>query len=227
MEVLAGAPLRAVLLDLDGTLLDTAPDLAAAANAMLAGQGLGPLPERVIRDFIGQGIPRLVERCLVAAGLALPCAQLETALRSFGAHYARHNGRSSVPYPDVLEALKRLRATPLKLACVTNKAAAFTAPLLEKTGLARFFDAVSTADQAGARKPHPAPFLHACRVLGVLPSEAVAIGDSANDAEGARAAGCRVLLVSYGYSEGRDVREIDSDGVVATLAEVADLLIRP
>lgn len=194
---------------------------------MLAGQGLDPLPERTVRDFIGQGIPRFVERSLVAAGLALPCATLEPALRSFGAHYARMNGAASRPFPGVIEALETMRAASLKLACVTNKAAAFTAPLLEKTGLARFFDAVSTADQAGARKPDPAPFLHACRLLGVAPREAVAIGDSANDAEGARAAGCRVLLVSYGYSEGRDVREIESDGVAATLAEAADLLIRP
>ncbi|MGD9953381.1 MAG: HAD-IA family hydrolase, partial [Burkholderiales bacterium] len=183
LEVLAGAPPRAVLLDLDGTLLDTAPDLAAAVNAMLAGQGLAPLPEPTVRDFIGQGIARLVERSLVAAGLALPCATLEPALRSFGAHYARLNGRASRPFPGVPEALERMRAASLKLACVTNKAAAFTAPLLEKAGLARHFDAVSTADQAGARKPDPAPFLHACRLLGVAPAEAVAIGDSANDAD--------------------------------------------
>jgi len=196
-------------------------------NAMLAGQGLAPLPEPTVRDFIGQGIARLVERSLVAAGLALPCATLEPALRSFGAHYARLNGRASRPFPGVPEALERMRAASLKLACVTNKAAAFTAPLLEKAGLARHFDAVSTADQAGARKPDPAPFLHACRLLGVAPAEAVAIGDSANDADGARAAGCRVLLVSYGYSEGRDVRSIESDGVVASLQAAADLLIRP
>lgn len=192
---------------------------------MLAEQGLDPLPERTVRDFIGQGIARLVERSLVAAGLALPCATLEPALRSFGAHYARVNGTACRPFPGVPEALERMRTASLKLACVTNKAAAFTAPLLEKTGLARYFDAVSTADQAGARKPDPAPFLHACRRLGVPPAEAVAIGDSANDAEGARAAGCRVLLVSYGYSEGRDVREIASDGVVASLEEAVDRIL--
>jgi phosphoglycolate phosphatase len=219
------APVRAVLLDLDGTLLDTAPDLAAAINAMLAGQGLEPLPERVIRDFIGQGIPRLVERSLVAAGLPLPCAQLEPALRDFGAHYKRLNGRTSRPFPGVVEALERMRAANLRLACVTNKAAAFTAPLLEKTGLAPLLDAVVTSDQVGARKPDPAPFLHACRLLQVAPAEAVVIGDSANDAEGARAAGCKVLLVSYGYSEGRDVRSMGADGVVATLGEAAHRLL--
>jgi phosphoglycolate phosphatase len=217
--------IKAALLDLDGTLLDTAPDLAAAANAMLAEQGLAPLPADAVRDFIGQGIAKLVERCLQAAGLALPCARLEPALRSFAAHYARVNGRASQPFPGVTEALARMRAASLRLACVTNKAQAFTAPLLAKTGLAPYFDAVVTADQAGARKPHPAPFLHACKALAVAPAEATVIGDSANDAEGARAAGCRVLLVTYGYSEGRDVRSLDADGVVATLGEAADRLL--
>ncbi|MDH5577897.1 MAG: phosphoglycolate phosphatase, partial [Betaproteobacteria bacterium] len=213
-----------VLLDLDGTLLDTAPDLAAAVNAMLSGQGLDPLPESTVRDLIGRGIPQLVEKSLVAAGLPLTC-ELEPALISFGGHYARLNGRASRPYPGVLEALERMRAAGLKLACVTNKASAFTAPLLEKTGLAPLLDAVVSADQVDRRKPHPEPFLHACRMLQVRPAEAVVIGDSANDAEGARAAGCRVLLVTYGYSEGRDVRSLDSDGVVATFAEAADRLI--
>lgn len=217
--------LRAVLLDLDGTLLDTAPDLAAAANAMLAEQGLAPLPAGVIRGFIGHGIAHLVESCLQSSGNPLACARLEPALRSFGAHYARCNGRESRPFPGVPEALARLRAASFGLACVTNKASAFTTPLLDKTGLAAYLDAVVTADQAGARKPHPAPFLRACEALGVAPSEALVIGDSANDAEGARAAGCRVLLVSYGYSEGRDVKSLDADGVVATLGEAADRLL--
>jgi len=216
---------RAVLLDLDGTLLDTAPDLAAAANAMLAEQGLAPLPAEAVREFIGSGIAKLVERCLQASGLALACARLEPALRSFGHHYARLNGTASQPFPGVVEALARMRDAGLRLACVTNKAAAFTLPLLEKSRLSPYLDAVVTADQVGKRKPDPAPFLHACHALGASPGESVVIGDSANDAQGARAAGCRVLLVSYGYSEGRDVRAIDSDGVVATLGEAAERLL--
>ena len=166
-----------------------------------------------------------MERSLQATGVALPCARLESALASFGAHYRRLNGRNSAAFPGITEALERMRAARLRLACVTNKAAAFTAPLLEKTGLAPYFDSVVTADQVGARKPHPGAFLHACRTLSVAPSEAAVIGDSANDAQAARAAGCPVLLVSYGYSEGRDVRTLDSDGVVASLAEAAERLI--
>jgi len=191
---------------------------------MLAGQGLKPLPERVVRDFIGQGIPHLVERCLAEAGVPLACVQMESALRSFGAHYRTFNGRASRPFPGVIEALQRMRAASLRLACVTNKAEAFTTPLLEKSGLAPLLDAVVTSDQVGRRKPHPEPFLHACRLLEVEPGDAVVIGDSANDAEGARAAGIRVLLVSYGYSEGRDVRSLGADGVVASLGEAAGLI---
>jgi len=192
---------------------------------MLAGLGLEPLAASVVRDFIGRGIPYFVERCLAEAGLPLACAQLEPALRSFGDHYRRFNGRSSRPFPGVVDGLQRLRAASLKLACVTNKASAFTAPLLEASGLAPLLDAVVTADQVGRRKPHPDPFLYACSMLQVAPAHAVVIGDSANDAEGARAAGCRVLLVSYGYSEGRDVRALDADGVVATLGEAADVIL--
>jgi phosphoglycolate phosphatase len=217
--------IKAVLIDLDGTLLDTAPELAAAVNAMLADLRLPALAAGTVRDFIGSGIPRLVERSLQAAGLALPCAHFERALRSFGAHYRRLNGTTAAPFPGVVEGLERMRAGGLRLACVTNKAAAFTAPLLDKSGIAPLFDTVVSADQAGARKPHPAAFLFACRALEVEPAGAAVIGDSANDAEGARAAGCRVLLVSYGYSEGRDVRTLDSDGVVASLGEAAGLLL--
>lgn len=216
---------RAVLLDLDGTLLDTAPDIAAAANAMLAEQGLPPLPAGTVRDFIGSGIPKLVERCLQASGFALACARWEGALRSFATHYDKLNGRSSAPFPGVVAALERMRGAGLRLACVTNKASAFTLPLLEKSGLSPYLSAVVTPDQAGRRKPDPAPFLHACRILEASPGESVVIGDSANDAEGARAAGCGVLLVSYGYSEGRDVRTLDCDGVFDTFGEAAERLV--
>lgn len=215
--------IRAVLLDLDGTLLDTAPDLGAAANAMLADLKLAPLSEVTVRDFIGQGIERLVQRCLAAAGGA---ADAEAAAReSFMQHYARCNGSAARPYPGVVEGLARMREAGLRLACVTNKAQAFTLPLLERTGLAPSLDTVVTADQVGARKPDPGPFIEACRRLGVPAGEAAVVGDSENDARGARAAGCRVLLVPYGYSEGRDVRSIDSDGIVATLSQAADTFI--
>jgi phosphoglycolate phosphatase len=177
---------------------------------------------------VGKGIENLVRCCLEASGGAPPsAAALAAGLARFGVHYARENGIAARPYPGVREGLAALRAAGLLLACVTNKAGRFTRPLLEATGLAPSLDVVVTADEVGRRKPDPAPFLQACRLLGVAPGEAAVIGDSANDAEGARAAGCRVYLVPYGYSEGADVRAIESDGIVESLAHAASLLEPP
>jgi phosphoglycolate phosphatase len=217
--------IRAALVDLDGTLLDTAPDLASAANAMLGELGMQALEPGQVRDFIGKGIRALVRRCLASAGVRSPDESLyESALELFARHYERLNGSASTPYPGVEEGLAAMKSRGLRLACVTNKASRYTDPLLASTRLARYFDQVVTSDRAGRRKPDPEPFLFACRALGVAPPEAAVIGDSANDAEGGRAAGCRVLLVPYGYREGQDVRSIECDGIVASLIDAANLL---
>lgn len=217
--------IRATLIDLDGTLLDTAPDIAAAANATLAELGMRGIGAGEVREFIGQGIAALVRRCLESvAGRTSVEPLFESALTRFTLHYERLNGSASSPFPGVEEGLAVMRARGLRLACVTNKAARFTGPLLASSGLARYFDQVVTSDQVGRRKPDPDPFLFACRALGVAPPEAAVIGDSANDAEGGRRAGCRVLLVPYGYREGQDVRDIECDGIVASLIDAADLL---
>ncbi len=217
--------IRAALVDLDGTLLDTAPDLASAANAMLDELGMQRLDPGQVRDFIGKGIRALVRRCLASAGGQSPNDSLyESALELFAQHYERLNGSSSTPYPGVEEGLAAMKSRGLRLACVTNKASRYTDPLLASSRLAGYFDQVVTSDRAGRRKPDPEPFLFACRALGVSPPEAAVIGDSANDAEGGRAAGCRVLLVPYGYREGQDVRSIECDGIVASLIDAANLL---
>jgi phosphoglycolate phosphatase len=202
--------------------------LAAAANAMLTERGLAPLAPETVRDFIGQGIGPLVWRCLNAAAAVTPeDSRFEEALECFAAHYGRLNGVAARPFPGVVEGLERMRQAKLRLACVTNKAMRFTRPLLEKTDLARYFDAVVTSDDVTHRKPHPEPFLLACGRLGAVPPATIVIGDSANDAQGARAAGCRVLLVPYGYREGRELGEIECDGVVTSLAHAAETLTRP
>jgi phosphoglycolate phosphatase len=216
------ARVRAALIDLDGTLLDTAPDLAAAMNAALEESGLAPIEAQRARDFIGKGIANLVRRSLeLSRGSPVPEALFGSVHACFETHYTRLNGSASSAYPGVREGLASLREAGLKLACVTNKAARFTHALLESSGLAGLLDAVVTPESAGTRKPDPGPFLFACRQLGVAPAQAVAVGDSLNDSQGARAAGCRFLLVPYGYREGRDVREIPADGIVATLLDAA------
>lgn len=215
--------LRAALLDLDGTLMDTVPDLASAANAMRVELGMSTLREDVIATFVGKGIENLVRRTLAGVQEAEENpVGFDEALASFKRNYHVVNGEKSVVFDGVLEGLMALRALGLKLAVVTNKPEEYTLPLLRNTGVAALFDAVVSGDTCARKKPDPLPMQHACELLGVDPSEAVAIGDSVNDALAARAAGCAVLAVPYGYNEGRDVRTLDVDAIVPTLVDAAD-----
>jgi phosphoglycolate phosphatase len=213
---------RAVLFDLDGTLLDSAPDLAAAANAMLGELGLPGRDPAVIATYIGKGIPRLVERTLAGSldATADPAA-LARALPIYERHYAAESGRRSVPFPGVVEGLHALRAAGVPLACITNKAERFTVDLLRRTALDGFFDVLMCGDTVARKKPDPEPVLAACGRLGVAPADALMIGDSANDVQAARAAGCPVWCVPYGYNEGRPVESLDCDAFVPDLAEAA------
>jgi len=217
-------PIRAVLIDLDGTLLDTVPDLADAANAMLAELGRLTLSQDAIRDFVGKGIPNLVGRCLGYPGES-DAPEAREALALFKRHYAAVNGRKTRIYPGVPEGLRALRAAGLKTACVTNKAGAFTEQLLAATGLDRLLDLTVSGDTLAEKKPHPLPFLHLCERFGIAPAEALVVGDSRNDVAGARAAGCPVFCVPYGYSEGEDVRDLGADAIVGTLEEAASRLL--
>jgi phosphoglycolate phosphatase len=213
----------AVLLDLDGTLLDTVPDIAHAANAMRADLGLPPLAQSQIASFVGRGVDTLILRTLAADlhGAEVPQALFERGRASFYPHYHAVNGQKAVLFDGVLPGLHLLQAMGLKLAIVTNKATEFTLPLLERTGLSGFMQAVVCGDTLAQRKPHPAPMLHACALLGSTPARSVAVGDSIHDAESARAAGCSVLAVPYGYNEGNSVQTLDVDAIVETIEAAA------
>jgi phosphoglycolate phosphatase len=217
--------IAAVMIDLDGTLLDTVPDIAAAAGRMLAALGLPARTLEEIRSFIGSGIPNLVQCCLQASAGATraPALQAE-ALTLFQDFYLEESGRRSAVYPGVLEGLAQMRAMRLRLACVTNKAARFTLPLLEQKGLAPNFELVVSGDTLARKKPDPMQLAHICAAFALAPEKVLLIGDSANDALAARAAGCPVLCVSYGYSEGGDVHNIDCDAIVGSLSEAANIL---
>ena len=210
-------PIRSVTIDLDGTLLDTVPDLAAAANAMLRELGRPEYPVDTIAAFIGRGIPKLVARCLPD----LDDAAVEQAQAVFRRHYAVENGRRSALFPGVLEGLQAFRAAGLPMAVITNKAVAFTEPLLIATRLDSWFQFAISGDSLPEKKPHPMPLLHACERMGTSPAENLHIGDSRHDAAAARAAGCPVFLVPYGYNEGEDVQGIDCDAIVTSLMEAA------
>lgn|SRR5690606_20793256 len=218
------AAYRAVLIDLDGTLLDTIPDLAAAANAMLAELQTPQLPLADIATFVGKGTENLVQRCLTDPRVGLPAdpTTVAAALSVFNRHYHAVNGQASRVYPGVLAGLAAFRAQGATLAVVTNKPTEFTLPLLRRSGLSDWFDVVVCGDTCERKKPDPLPLLHACEQLGYPPQQALAIGDSVNDALAARAAGITVLAVPYGYNEGRDIHDLDIDGIVFGIDDAAD-----
>jgi len=223
--------LHGVLIDLDGTLMDTAPDLAAAANRMRADFGLPPLPLERVAAFVGKGAEVLVHRALTDTldGRAEPAA-FSRGRASFYAHYAIENGLQAIVFDRVPQALEQLRHRGLKVACVTNKPKEFTGPLLAKMDLARYFDAVVAGDEVAEKKPHPALLLEACRRMGLQPAEVMLIGDSVNDAQAAHAAGCGCVLVETGYNEGDDVAALAGtqglDAIVATLAEAVHWVLQ-
>ena len=209
---------KVVLFDLDGTLLDSIPDLSEACNRMMLELGRTPYDIEVVRTFVGKGMVNLVRRCLAGSGSATE-VEVDAAVNIFRRHYAVVNGQWTTLYAGVVPALEALRERGVAMACVTNKPAAFTEPLLERMGIAGFFGATVSGDTLAEKKPHPAPLLHACRLLGFEVADALMIGDSANDAEAARAAGMPVLLVTYGYSEGVPVDSIECDGLLSSLVD--------
>lgn len=213
---------RAVTLDLDGTLLDTLDDLAAGCQGMLAELGLPTRSRAEVATFIGDGMAALVERCLPAdwAGDAVGVTQ---AIAAFKRHYAAANGRGAKLYPGVREGLDMLQAIGLPLAVVTNKPTLFTEPLLAASGLAEYFTTVVCGDTLPNKKPHPQPIEHACALLGCAPGDNLHIGDSRNDILAARAAGSRVCFVTYGYHHGDPVDTASCDALVSNLLEVAQL----
>ena len=228
-ETMLSQPIRAVLFDLDGTLIDTLPDLHAAACAMLNDLGRPPLPLESIRAYVGRGIPNLIKRVL-ANSLHVaedPNPPPPEAVASYRRHYAHENGRNAKVYPGVLEGLASLRAQGVPLGVVTNKADTFIQPLLEQTGLSGYFEVLVGGDRLPKVKPDPMPLVWACGRLGVSPTETLFIGDSINDALAARAAGCPVFLLPYGYNEDRDVHELDCDAIVESVRDAVKLIRTP
>jgi phosphoglycolate phosphatase len=217
----------AVVIDLDGTLLHTAPDLADAAQSMAEELGLPPIDPATVQTFIGNGVSRLVKRVLTRKMEAEPeKAEFARALPVFEKHYLSVVSRKSRAFPGVMDGLAALRDRGFRLACITNKAEKFTIPLLRDRGLYDFFELILCGDTLPRKKPDPMPLLHACEKFNVNPDRLLLIGDSLNDTQAARAAGCHVFVVPYGYNRGRPVTELDADAVVDSLLDAARLISR-
>lgn len=214
--------IRAVAFDLDGTLIDTAPDLHAAANEMLRTIGRPPLPQPIVTKLIGAGISELVERALIETSDGLP---LSPALRAgaeavFRKTYRLHLYERGCVYPGVRPTLEWLGSSGTSLVCITNKERRFATRLLESAELLQYFACVFCADLAEDRKPSPNMLLAACARLGIKPHEMLYVGDSRADIIAAHAAGCRITAVTYGYQDVRSLEELHPDGVIDNLAEV-------
>ncbi|MEJ8840386.1 phosphoglycolate phosphatase [Ramlibacter sp. AN1133] len=222
MPLSASTPLRAAIIDLDGTMVDTLGDFHAALNQMLRELSLPGVPAEAIAGFIGKGTEHLLRSTLAHVGA--PAELYQQAWDRYFDAYRTLNGDWSRVYPGVEEGIAALRAAGLRLACLTNKPGEFARGLLQAKGLAPAFDLVFGGDAFERKKPDPLPLRKACEALGTAPGATLMIGDSANDAAAARAAGCPVVLVTYGYNHGEPVRQVDADGFVDSLAEVAALL---
>ncbi len=220
-----GYDVGAIAFDLDGTLLDTLHDLAAALNALLAERGYPRLDKEAVRPLVGRGIESLVTRGLALARNApAGAAEVAAALAVFEQHYDAVLGRETGLYPGVAEGLERMRAMGIPLAVVTNKAARFVGPHLERAGIAGAFALVIAGDTLPEKKPSAGPLLHAAATFRIAPARLLMVGDSGNDVGAARAAGCPVLVLPYGYSEGTPVQNLGADGIVPSLAAVADIV---
>lgn len=215
---------RGIIFDLDGTLVDSAPDLIGASNRMLSVLGRKTVDPAIARSWIGNGARRLVERALAGDFDGTASAQLmDEAYPLFEQFYREDLCRNSVLYPGARETLAQCHKAGLPLACVTNKPAAFTRPLLEALKVAQYLDPIIAGDDLPQKKPDPMPLRHVAGQWQLATKDCLLVGDSISDFRAARACNMPVMLVSYGYSQGLDLAELGPDAVIDSLAQVAEL----
>lgn len=216
--------IQAIIVDLDGTMVDTVGDFEVALNCCLADLGAPPVGRAFIERTVGKGSEHLIRSTLAEVG-AEP-GLYEAAWARYQHHYLAVNGQYAAVYPGVLQGLTALQRLGLRLACLTNKPTAFARPLLASKGLASFFEVVFGGDAFARKKPDPLPMLKTCEALGVVPAHALMVGDSSNDAAAARGAGCPVVLVDYGYNHGEPVAAAKPDAICKRLDELPAWLQR-
>ena len=216
---------KMILIDVDGTLVDSVPDLAWCVDEMMKQLGREPWGEDRVRDWVGNGVERLVRRALIGQLDGEPDEELfETAYPVFLELYADNTSKRSTLYPGVQEGLDYLSAAGYSLGCVTNKAGQFTLPLLLDLGIYDYFGIVVAGDTLPVKKPDPTPLLYAAEFFGVRPEESLMLGDSKSDVTAARAAGFRIICMSYGYNHGEDIRNYSPDAVIDSMTELKRIL---
>ncbi len=225
--------IQAAMIDLDGTLVDTLGDFEAALNRMLADLDLPAITRSLVERTVGKGSEHLI-RSVLAHQLALPevvnakrlCQNTtadvlyQPAWQRYQHHYAKLNGQFSQVYPGVLEGLKNMQQAGWRLACLTNKPLTFAQDLLKAKALDGYFSQVFGGDSFERKKPDPMPLLKTCEALGTQPAQTLMVGDSSNDAQAAHAAGCPVVLVTYGYNHGEPIRDVKAHAWVDSLADI-------
>jgi len=212
--------LQAAIIDLDGTLVDTLGDFAEALNRTLTDLKLPPIGRAQIERMIGKGSENLLLSAMAHLGEPDPTGRLPEAWSAYQRHYLDVNGRFSQVFDGAVEGLQALRDAGLPLACLTNKPLAFAQTLLRDKGLAGFFGHVFGGDSFERKKPDPLPLLKTCEALGTAPAHTLMVGDSQNDGLAARAAGCPVVLVTYGYNHGDPIGEAPHDALVDSLTQL-------
>jgi phosphoglycolate phosphatase len=214
-----------ILIDVDGTLVDSVPDLAYCVDVLMERLGRPPHGEAAVRNWVGNGVERLVRRALVGQLDGEPAdADFARAYPIFLALYAENTSKRSVLYPGVRKGLDWMAAAGYRLGCVTNKAAQFTIPLLTDLGVIDRFGIVVSGDTLTQKKPDPAPLLHSAAHFGVDPTQSLMVGDSVSDVKAAREAGFHIICMSYGYNHGEDIRLAKPDAVIDSMVEIQGLL---
>ncbi|MBE9515499.1 MAG: phosphoglycolate phosphatase [Proteobacteria bacterium] len=214
-----------ILIDVDGTLVDSVPDLAYCVDEMMRAMGRPVHGETAVRNWVGNGVERLVRRALIGQLDGEPDdADFEKAYPIFLDLYAENTSKRSCLYPGVQEALDYMKAAGYKLGCVTNKAAQFTEPLLADLGIKDYFGILICGDTLAKKKPDPLPLLHAAEFFGVKPERSLMLGDSISDVKAARAANFEIACMTYGYNHGVDIREASPDAVMDSMIEIKALL---
>ncbi len=214
-----------VLFDIDGTLVDSVPDLAFCVDAMMAELGMPNRGEAAVRQWVGNGVERLVQRALTDDLDGMPDEDLfARAMPVFNRLYADNTAKRSLLYPGVMEGVQYVRSAGYRLGAVTNKAAQFTIPLLTDLGLHDYFEIIVSGDTLAEKKPSPLPLQYAASRLGVAPEHSLMVGDSKSDVKAARAAGFQIVCMSYGYNHGEDIRDYEPDAVIDSMTELRGLL---